>query len=326
MTDIERQSLIIRYEALVDKIRLNSKDNFQKALADMVEKLLGKYILIEDMTDLQRRRILTQLITAELNPAFKSLGDELLKEMAMIGGNFSTFGAGLYSIDPLDKLLSFNKKTLINSYELGDLLHSNHKDAIKRFKMHIADGIVQGKGYKEVRRNIVKSSGKIYDHVSDIVVQGAIKSAKVDAMKEVFSELESEGLIKGYEWVATLELNTCEDCARLDGKVWKLDKSAPELPQHFRCRCTIVPITELGRSTVRSGRFYEKVDGEIIAGGKQYPNINYKEWLKLQPTEVQEVINKNKQITYKRFKVLMKKKGIKANSTMIQQNKLSKVG
>ncbi len=321
MTDAERGSLLLRYEALITKVELTSTTAFQDDLIKAIERTVGKFVTTEDESDLRRRREVTRVIVDQLDPAFKDLGMNLLDDMSKVAGNFNKFAAGLYKEDPIDKVYKFTNKTLINNYELGDLLHSNHTDAVKRFKMVVAQGISEGKSSKQVARDLKNSGEKIYDWVSDIVVQGAIKTANVEAMNDTFAQLEKDGLVEEYEWVATLELNTCQQCAALDGTTWKTYTKAPPLPAHFRCRCTIVPITEWGRSDTRAGMQYDKDGNEIVASGKQFENISYDEWLKLQPKEVQTAINSKKQISYKEFKKLMAKEPIKANSTMSKQQK-----
>ena len=48
--------------------------------------------------------------------------------------------------------------------------------------------------------------------------------------------------VEQVQWLATLEINTCEECGHLDGQVFDLDDSdAPTVPKHPNCRCTRVP-------------------------------------------------------------------------------------
>lgn len=46
-----------------------------------------------------------------------------------------------------------------------------------------------------------------------------------------------------WEWLATLEIHTCQRCADLDGNEYdRGDPDAPECPKHPNCRCTRVPV------------------------------------------------------------------------------------
>jgi SPP1 gp7 family putative phage head morphogenesis protein len=50
----------------------------------------------------------------------------------------------------------------------------------------------------------------------------------------------TESGVEKYEWLATLESHTCDECAHLDGKVFPV-KSGNVPPAHPYCRCTTIP-------------------------------------------------------------------------------------
>lgn len=53
---------------------------------------------------------------------------------------------------------------------------------------------------------------------------------------------QNEDLFKGYQYVATLDSNTCIVCASDDGRVFDLDEAKPSLPRHPNDRCLYVPV------------------------------------------------------------------------------------
>jgi len=53
---------------------------------------------------------------------------------------------------------------------------------------------------------------------------------------------ENADIIKGYQYIATLDGDTCLVCGADDGRVYKLDEPRPELPRHPSCRCLHLPI------------------------------------------------------------------------------------
>jgi len=54
---------------------------------------------------------------------------------------------------------------------------------------------------------------------------------------------ENADLVWGLEWVATLDERTCIECALLDGKVWKMDDPALQIPpRHPNDRCTLISV------------------------------------------------------------------------------------
>ncbi|MDO4680916.1 MAG: minor capsid protein [Aerococcus sp.] len=51
--------------------------------------------------------------------------------------------------------------------------------------------------------------------------------------------------VEAYEWLATLETHTCDQCAHLDGKQFPVNDPSSPLPiedTHPNCRCTTVPV------------------------------------------------------------------------------------
>lgn len=68
---------------------------------------------------------------------------------------------------------------------------------------------------------------------------------------------ENDGVLK-YQWLATLDSKTCEECQPLDGKVFDVGKGIVGqnlTPKHQLCRCTTIPYyddVEPGTRTARS--------------------------------------------------------------------------
>ena len=52
----------------------------------------------------------------------------------------------------------------------------------------------------------------------------------------------NEDVIKGYQYVATLDLRTCLICGNDDGRVFAADEPRPQLPRHPGDRCLYVPV------------------------------------------------------------------------------------
>ena len=152
LSDLERQGLLIRLEALIHKIDFKSEIGFQAELLATIDKLVGSFMSSMDMTDLQRRRAAASIAVEMLTPAFKTLGEDILKEMNLISGYTNLLVSGMYLENPIDKVYRFQSDTLIQGYELKDLLHSNHRDSVKKFKLEIAKGIAEGRTAVQVQR------------------------------------------------------------------------------------------------------------------------------------------------------------------------------
>lgn len=93
-------------------------------------------------------------------------------------------------------------------------------------------------------------------------------------------------IIKGYQYVATLDSRTTMLCASRDGNVYEDIDRKPELPAHWQCRSTYVPVTKSWREL---GFDRDEVDPRARASmnGEVPAKLTYEEWLRKQPEGVQ---------------------------------------
>tara|TARA_R100001443_G_scaffold117236_1_gene140687 strand:- start:1036 stop:3588 length:2553 start_codon:yes stop_codon:yes gene_type:complete len=105
---------------------------------------------------------------------------------------------------------------------------------------------------------------------------------------------ENDDLLKGYQWVATLDSRICLQCAGLDGKNYESMEGRIQPPAHVNCRCTLVPVLkseeELDLPPVKGIKSTRaSMNGQVPA------SQTYGRWLKDQPVSVQEdVLGKTK--------------------------------
>ena len=94
--------------------------------------------------------------------------------------------------------------------------------------------------------------------------------------EQATSKAYEESGIEEYEYMATLESHTCEVCARLDGKIFKMSEKREGINYpliHPHCRCTTVPhIEDLPDVKERWMRDPETDKGKIIN------NMSFDEW------------------------------------------------
>jgi len=133
---------------------------------------------------------------------------------------------------------------------------------------------------KEIKRGI------IYDQ--DISVEKAFKTLENSTKAMIDTECsyaERQGIksafnnenIKKYRYLATLDTETCEHCAELDGKVFLVKDAEVGVnysPMHRHCRCVILPYFDDFETGNRAAR--DKQGNSI-----QVPNtMTYKGWRK----------------------------------------------
>lgn len=129
----------------------------------------------------------------------------------------------------------------------------------------------------------------------------ASNHARDETIQELFGEV-----VTGWQYVATLDRRACLRCAAQDGRVYKDRSDAPATPLHFRCRCLLVPLTNVKgpggeRPAIKHDeRTVNHRDGSkstkfSVASAEQVPSsMTYQAWmqgqLKTDPAFVKEVL------------------------------------
>lgn len=123
---------------------------------------------------------------------------------------------------------------------------------------------------------------------AEAIARTSLNNVANKARMETF--MANSDLVKGYQWVATLDLKTCLVCGGLDKKIWKPDEPMRQPPAHINCRCSIVPalksFSDIGVKTVREmpESFRASMNGAIPR------SLSYDQWLKTQPEDFQRQI------------------------------------
>jgi SPP1 gp7 family putative phage head morphogenesis protein len=119
---------------------------------------------------------------------------------------------------------------------------------------------------------------------AEAISRTAVNHVVTKARDTLFAE--NDDVVKGVQWVSTLDARTTPICQGLDGKVFPLD-SGPRPPAHINCRSATVPVLkswrEMGidRDEVPAGT-RASMNGQVAA------TETYGEWLRKQPAAVQE--------------------------------------
>ena len=158
-----------------------------------------------------------------------------------------------------------------------------------RITSAIRRGIASGTPIEEIASGI--STKRIAQHQARAIVRTAITQYGTSAALDIYDS--NEGLLKGYQYVATLDSRTTPICSRNDGRVFRLDDpNAPRPPLHWNCRSTTVPVTkafaDIDGDQVKKGA-YDNASPRMRASiNGQVPVVeNYGTWLMRQPYEVQ---------------------------------------
>lgn len=155
-------------------------------------------------------------------------------------------------------------------------------------------GIANGESVSDIATR-VRGVMQITDRNAQTIVRTAVNHTSQITRKETYKE--NSDVIKGIQYVATLDTRTSSICRSLDGKVFKIG-DGPRPPQHMNCRSTTVPITkswkELGIPLKDASE-----DMRASMNGQVPAKLTYYEWLRQQPKNVvEEVLGKKKAASF----------------------------
>lgn len=186
-----------------------------------------------------------------------------------------------------------------NGRLLSEWFRDLEANSFRRLKDAITMGVVEGRTTDQIVREIRGTARQGYrDGILAISKRGAEATVRtainhtVNVAREQ-TYAENADIVKGVQWVSTLDGRTTAVCRGRDGEVYPLDKG-PRPPAHINCRSTTVPVLkswkELGIP------LKEAPPGTRASMNGQVPATEtYDSWLRKQDSGFQdEVLGKAK--------------------------------
>lgn len=148
----------------------------------------------------------------------------------------------------------------------SDRIWSNKTKLINTLRDNLEQGMIQGKSIDKLSKDISNTMGSgAYE--STRIINTEMARCVNQAQQQIYQD---SGVVKQVMWSATLEGNTCEDCAALDGQYFDMDDdSKPDLPDHPNCRCCYIGVIPDWSPQTR----HDQETGENI------DYITYEDWL-----------------------------------------------
>jgi len=156
----------------------------------------------------------------------------------------------------------------------------------------ILRGLVEGETVGQIVRRIRGTRANRFRdgvlattrHNAEAIARTAVIHVSNIARQETLTA--NADVLKGVQWVATLDSRTCPECQGLDGKVFPLDKGRRP-PAHVNCRCTISPVLKSFRQLGIDADEIPPATRASIDG--QVPETTtYNQWLRRQSASVQD--------------------------------------
>lgn len=272
---------------------------------DRIQKETVKRLKNKSLTTMSRRKLDTLLI--ELNVALEAIhekmGKKLTKNMTDFAAYEADFSARMFtkgtntdfvtpSLNTIEAAvfaapIKLTDKALTIESALKQFSKAKRKEMVTTIK----DGVVAGKASQEIIQDVEFVAGKIQkNHASALVrtITNHISTAARDV-----TLAENQDLIKGVEWVSTLDGKTTGTCQSLDGQVFPKN-SGPRPPIHWGCRSTVIPVVKK-KYSIRSKIKSERPSVGSTGAKTEKGTTTYNSWLKRQSNEFQdEVLGKSK--------------------------------
>ncbi|MDF1496332.1 minor capsid protein [Caproiciproducens sp. CPB-2] len=129
--------------------------------------------------------------------------------------------------------------TPIDKMTFSDRIWNNQKALTNRIYNDVRKALVSGKSPEKLARQIKKDYGVTAYQASRLINTETARAMSM-AQDQIYNDSD---VVQRVMWDATLEGNTCEVCASLDGQYFPKDNH-PDNPRHPMCRCCIIPVIE----------------------------------------------------------------------------------
>ena len=227
-----------------------------KVFSHTTGKLLGTYDSEEEAKKaLQRMAMfkrMKQFYTKEICPHCQESWENINDIQEWLNFNYRDYVKSISAFIKSDDF--YNLKAESDIEEAAGYLTPTQINELKRV---LNKGFVEGKGIREIARNIdmkVKPND-LYEITTEDKLGNLIRSRDVRSIgiaRTEISRVANEGAIKQFEeagiskirWVASSGDRTCPDCEALNGVIFETFNH-PDIPLHPYCRCTTIAITEL---------------------------------------------------------------------------------
>lgn len=175
---------------------------------------------------------------------------------------------------------------------LAEWVDKLDEDSYTRIRDAVRMGMVEGESYAQITRRVLGTRAlKYQDGVTALnarqaqaLVSTAVAHTANEARETFYGA--NDDLLKGVQWVSTLDARTTPVCQARDGTVYPLD-SGPRPPAHMRCRSATVPVL---KSWKELGIDLEDAPPGTRASmdGQVAETETYQTWLKKKPAWFQD--------------------------------------
>lgn len=152
--------------------------------------------------------------------------------------------------------VAIEKVQLLASRSFDEIKGLSEK-MVTKLTRTLTDGLVQGKGAREIGRDLVDDVG-VGKQQAEVIARTEIIRAHAEGQLVAFKQLGVEELGVAVEWATADDERVCPLCRPMEGAIFKVDEAAGMIPRHPNCRCAWIP-AGVGEKTAGQQRTQAKI-------------------------------------------------------------------
>lgn len=228
----------------------------------------------KDLEDFIRHEVATlphQLDQVVNAPAFYEAEDDFATTLGRLSVLFS-----LVPYEQIAQLLASPAGGSVQQQAFLDM----QAETFRSVRNALTYGLLQGDDTRTVARR-VRTIMTNRRYQAERIVRTEYNRAATQAALLTYQQ--NERLLRGVQWLSTLDARTCIQCGVLDGRFFASINEAWQPPLHPNCRCVLIPVLrnarELGLVTTPTTR--ASFTGQVPA------TLSYPEWFAQQDADFQ---------------------------------------
>ncbi len=297
----------IRHAAMVDRFRASLQRTMRRrldreVLQPLLDEITKELSKIQEgkrtRTRLERLQRFAVVVGQQVRGTMRPLRQSMLTELRRFAATESGISlAALRSLTPLR--ISFTAPSLqqirnmvtnvpYQGRTFNEWMNSLNRRTASRVKQAMNQGLVQGESIDDIVRRIRGTGGVFQETRRNLQAIVRTSATHVSAQARELTYSNNEDVVKGVQYVATLDARTTEICAGLDGRVFEVNEG-PRPPMHVNCRSTTVPVL---KSWEELGIPARELDPSTRASmnGQVSEDVTFNQWLKRQSKGVQNEV------------------------------------
>ena len=175
---------------------------------------------------------------------------------------------------------------------VGSFFQTMERSFLREVEGAVNTGLANGETAREIGRRLsgVRGSEGVFGKARrDLMTVARTTVSHVSNQAREVAYAANADVVKGVQFVATLDARTTPICRSLDGQVFKFDEG-DRPPMHHQCRSVTVPVLKSFQELGLGDRFQEAPETTRAALDGQAPtSLTYTEWLRRQPRRIQDL-------------------------------------